>query len=612
MIGQRADAPKTTARYVQMFEEAENAAYAAQRDSRKYRNYVDGNQYTAEQKAELRRRGQPDTFVNRIRPKINYLVGLEIQSRTDPKAFPRTPQHRQGAEAATDALRFVADNTDWDSIRTLIYEDMLVEGYGGCEVVHEVVDGQIEVKVNHYPWDRLFYDPHSRKSDFSDARYVGAVVWMDAEEAIEAGAKASEVNWSLNESGWSDTFDDRPRHKVWADRKRKRVRIVLLYHIENGEWHYCYFHKGGVIDKGRVPYVDEKGKSVCPLLMQSMYTDLDNDRYGIIRDMIPLQDEINKRRSKALHLNTMRQVIMEEGAVESAEEVRSELARPDGVVQVQPDARFDIAPNGDLSMGQVALYQDAKSEMDLQGANAALSGETGESTSGRAVLARQRGGMVEIAPNVNQLHTLTKRVYEHMWQRIRQFWTEERWVRVTDDDRNVRFVGMNRPVTLMEELQGMPEEAVQEFALMNGLRPDDPRLGMPVRVENPVEEIEVDIQIEEVPEQINMESEQFQAVMGLAPAMMQANPQTADVVLDLMVDLAPGLKSDHRDKFKQRLEELRQMQQAGGGEAQQIQQAMTEMELAKADADITATIAKAQKDAAQAMATEANAMMGVA
>ncbi len=161
-----------------------------------------------------------------------------------------------------------------------------------------------------------------------------------------------------------------------------------------------------MFDKGRVPYVDEKGKSVCPLLMQSMYTDLDNDRYGIIRDMIPLQDEINKRRSKALHLNTMRQVVMEEGAVESAEEVRSELARPDGVIQVQPDARFDIAPNGDLSMGQVALYQDAKSEMDLQGANAALSGETGESTSGRAVLARQRGGMVEIAPNVNQLHTL--------------------------------------------------------------------------------------------------------------------------------------------------------------------------------------------------------------
>lgn len=609
MIGGRTPAPNETAKYVNMFEEAEDATYPAQKRAQRDRDYYDGKQLTPEEISALKERGQPPVVINRVRRKVDYLCGLEVQTRTDPKAYPRTPQHEQGAEAATDALRFVADNVDWDNIRSDIYEDMLVEGYGGCEVVHNVEGDRVEVAVNYYPWDRLFYDPYSRRADFSDARYKGAVIWMDAEEAIEQGAKEKDINWSLQDAAMSETYDDRPKYYIWADAKRKRVRIVLLHYKEKGDWHFCMFHKGGVIKKGRSPYVDEKGYSVCPLIMQSMYVDRDNNRYGVVRDMIDPQDEINKRRSKSLHLLTMRQVVMEDGAVESESEVRRELARPDGVVKKQPGMEFEILPQGDLAQGQVALYQDAKAELDMMGANAALAGDTGESASGRAVLARQQGGMVEITRNVTQLHELTKRVYEAMWNRIRQFWTDERWIRVTDDERNVRFVGFNRPVTVADELSQYPMEAVQEFAMQNGIGPNDPRLAEVVRVENPVEEMEVDISIEEVPDQVAMESEQFQAVMGLAPAMMQANPQTADVVLDLMVDLAPGLKSDHREKFKQRLEEVREMQQSGGGEAEQMQAMLAQMQMAQSEADITATLAKAEKDRASAFQTVAQTGM---
>lgn len=611
MIAGRTQAPNTTARFVAMFEEAEDATYAAQRRAQRDRDYYDGNQLTAEERNALKSRGQPPVVNNRIRRKVDYLCGLEVQTRTDPRAYPRTPQHEQGAEAATDALRFVADNVDWDSIRSDIYEDMLVEGFGGCEVVHTFDGEKSEVAVNFYNWDRLFYDPFSRKSDFSDARYKGAVIWMDAEEAIEQGAKKADVEWSLHDGAQSTTYDDRPKHYVWADQKRNRVRIVLLHYKEKGAWKFAMFHKGGIIRQGDSPYVDEKGNSVCPLIMQSMYTDRENNRYGIVRDMIDSQDEINKRRSKALHLLTMRQVVMEDGAVDSEAEVRRELARPDGVIKVTPGMQFDIQPQGDLAQGQVALYQDAKAEIDMMGANSALAGDTGESASGRAVLARQQGGMVEITRNVNQLHELTKRVYEAMWQRIRQFWTEERWIRVTDDERNVRFVGFNKPVTVADELSQYPEEMVAQFALENGVGPNDPRLDEVIRIENPIEEMEVDITIEEVPDQVSMESEQFQAVMGLAPAMMQANPQTSDVVLDLMVTLAPGLKSDHREQFKTRLQEIRESNEAGGGEQQQMQQMQMQLGMAKADADINATLARAEKDRAAAFQTAVETEMAV-
>ena len=608
MIAGRTEAPESTRSFVEMFEEAEDATYDARLRAERDRDYYNGIQLTSEETQALKKRGQPPVVTNRIRPKVDYLLGLEIQTRTDPKAIPRTPQHEQGAEAASDALRFVADKEDWDGQRTLVYEDMLIEGFGGAEVVHKQVGDKLEVDVNYYPWDRLFYDPHSRKHDFSDARYLGAVIWSDAEELGEQYPKEKDnIAWTLDDSSTSDTYDDRPKYYLWGDKTRRRVRVVLLHYIKDGQWYSCKFHKGGKLEEGPSPYMDENGKSVCPLLLQSMYVDRDNNRYGIVRDMISPQDEINKRRSKALHLLTMRQTIAEKGAVDSVADARRELARPDGFIEVQPDMRFEISQTGDLASGQVALLNEAKSEIDMMGANSALAGETGESASGRAVLARQQGGMVEIAPQIDKLHQFTKRVYEHMWMRIRQLWTEERWINVTDDDRNVRFVGFNRPVRLRDQLQQLPEEEVLEFARQYGLRPGDPRLDQAIDVQNPIEQMDVDISIEEVPDQVSMQAEQFQAVMGLAPAIVQAKPQLGDVILEMMMRLAPGLKADDRKKLTEGLEAVRQQEQQGGAQSQEMQQIAAQMQmqegqlaLAKGEADIEATMAKAIKDRASA------------
>ena len=38
---------------------------------------------------ELRKRGQPPVVINRIARKVDWLLGLEAQRRTDPRAFPR-------------------------------------------------------------------------------------------------------------------------------------------------------------------------------------------------------------------------------------------------------------------------------------------------------------------------------------------------------------------------------------------------------------------------------------------------------------------------------------------------------------------------------------------
>lgn len=516
---------------VAYFEDAEEATESARKMSERDRDYYDGKQYTAAELKTLRDRGQPDIVINRIQPKVNYLLGYEAANRTDPRAFPRTPQDQEASEAATDGLRYVKDATDLDQLFSNSWENIIIEGFGGIELTIEPKqDGTNEILPVRWDWDRLFYDPHSRRADFSDARYLGGVIWMDGDEAKRKWPEGAEaIDRTMGESSMTRTFDDRPDR--WVSRGngptssgRRRVRICQMYYRdpESAKWHLCIFTKGGKLDSMPVPFVDQNGQSWCPLLMQSAYVDRDNNRYGLVRLMIGVQDEINKRRSKALHRLTMRQVVTETGAVDDVDKTKSDLAKPDALIEVNPGFRFDLLPAGEQLSAELQLLQEAKNEIELMGPNSAMQGKDNDAPSGKAILANQQGGQTEISLLVDRHRWLKKRTYQRVWDLIRQYKNEEWWVRVTDDEKNVKFVGFNRPVTLGEkyqkqlESQGLPPEEIEQIMAQAA---NDPRLQEVVGRENVAADMHMDITIEEVPDVASMQEEQFQALASLAPAV---------------------------------------------------------------------------------------------
>lgn len=499
------------------FEEAEDQTYEARQLAERDRDYHDGDQWTKEELAILKKRKQPALTVNYIKRKVEFLRGYERRQRSDPKAYPRTPQHEDMAEAATDSLRFVADQNDFDEIRSQVYENLLVEGFGGADVVVEEHPSGIDVLIQYVPWDRLFYDPHSRAPDFSDAKYKGIVIWMDKEEAYELFPDRQDaIETTLASVSLSDTYDDRPRF-TWCDNRRSRVRIVQMHWYERGEWYVCTYTKGGaLIDPQVSPYVDEYGRSACSLIMRSAYIDRENNRYGAVRDMISLQDEVNKRRSKALHLMNMRQFQYERGAVDDVNKAKTELAKPDGAIEVNPGLQFEVLPTNDMAAGNMQMLQQATIEMQAAGPNAAMAGKDPRDQSGRAIQAQQQGGSIEIEPQMDNLRQWTRDIYQAVWLRVRQFWTEEKWVRVTDSDKNMKWVGLNHPVTLKEELEKMPREEAAQIAQSMGLQPGDPRLETVVRVENDISGLDVDIIIEEGADVVTIQAEQFAQLADLA------------------------------------------------------------------------------------------------
>lgn len=588
------------ATYVKYFEESEDATADERRFSERDRDYYDNKQLTDTEKRVLEQRGQPAIVVNRIKRKVDFLRGVEQQQRVDPKAFPRNPADEETAHAATDALRFVTDSNRYDTVRSGVWDNLLVEGLGGCEVVVEPKgqDGQLDIVIRHLPWDRIFRDPHSREPDCSDGNYLGLVLWMDLKDAQERWPDAAdELETIVSHATIGDTFDDRPRDSVWCDSKRKRVRVVQMWHKRYGQWHWCTFTRGVKLEGGPSPYVDEHGQPECPIKLTSAYIDRANARYGVVREMIGPQDEINKRRSKALHLLTLRQVVADKGAVDDAKQARIELSKPDGYIEVAPNKRFEVQVTSDLAAGQFQLLQHATNEIDLLGPNAAMQGKSNADQSGRAIIAQQQGGYVELGPVMDRLRQFNISVYQAVWSRIRQFWTQEKWIRVTDDERNIRFVPLNKPVTAGEQYlqqlqqQGLPPDQLQ-LAQQQVMM--DPRAQMIVGIQNNVAEMYVDIVVDDAPDTVTIQHEQFELMVQLVQAGVPIPP-------DQLVEM-----SQLKNK-EQVLEKMR-----GGGVDPQVAQQQAEQQaraqqLIEAEAQAKVQLLQAQAVKAQADAQRAQA-----
>lgn len=584
-----------------MVEQAADLTDAARDLSERDRDYYDGHQWTPAEVEALKKRKQPPTVINRIQRKIDAMVGIEQRSRTDPKAYPRNPGDEGAADVATKALVFVDDNTRFDVKKSAAFENLLIEGYGGVEVIVEQVmtkqGPRMEVAINRLRWEEIFFDPHSREKDFSDASYVGTQKWMNLDAALELyeGVYQGDddledmLSASISTVADGETYDDRPLSQQtmrWGDKRQKRVRVAQTYYKRSGNWYLAIYCGGGMIYNEVSPYQDEHGKPCNPIILMTAYIDRDNRRYGLVRTMISQQDEINKRRSKLLHQLNSRQTMGVKGAVSVAEMKRA-LAEPDGHVEIDADVfeaalqkgtqPFQVMQNNDQIMGQFQLLQESKSEIDLVGPNPSLVGQSEGGASGRAIMAQQQAGLAELSPIYDSLNDWTIRVYRAIWERIKQFWTEERWIRVTDEENAVQFLGLN-----------VVEGYMQVIDMQTGMPTIQPQ------VQNAVAEMDLDIIMEAVPDYVSLRHETFEQLSNMASQGIQIPPE--------MIIQASNLhnKSELLERLSEQQQGAAQAQQQAMQMQEQLMQFQQQLEAMQAEAKAQRDMAGAAKDAAQA------------
>ena len=572
------------------FTESEQLTQAARRNSLQAIDYYDSDQFTAQEKAKLAERNQPAIVINRIKPAINGIIGVTEKGRSDPRCWPRNPGDNDSADAATDVLRYIADYNRFKRLKQDCFQDMLVPGtmaaLVGCDADRQVTITQIR-------WEEFFHDPRARRKDFKDARYLGVAKWMYADDASAMFPQhAAQIELTVqNGVGGGvmpdETYQDRPLFGsgsggAWVDKKMRRILVVEIYYRESGSWRRAVFTGSDVLEHGPSPYLDHKGRPDCPIEAMSAYVRKDNGRYGAVWDMIGPQDEINKRRSKSVHLlSTSRIEAKDASAIDvDAELARREAARPDGVIPFG----WGMSPNTVDFQGNMEMMAEAKAEIERMGPNPAVLGRSEQDASGRALLARQQSGLIELANLYGALEDWELRIYRQCWGRAKQFWTAPQFIRVTDDENAPKFVGLNQPIPGGAPTMGM-----------------DPATGAPtlqpgvLGYKNVVAEMDVDIEVEAASDVGNIASEQFSEILQLvriSPVYQQQAP------LSVLIGLST---IPHKRAL------LDQLKQAADQQAQQAAQAQ-QISLQHAQAQLANTQADTQQKAATGFAKATDAL----
>lgn len=588
------------------FEEYADATKATRKLAEKCRDYYDGNQLTEDERKKLKKRGQPCVIDNKIKDKCDTLLGIEKQQRTDPKAFPRNQQDDESAEVATDTLRYIADASLYKlTCRLPAANNLIVEGLCAGQVVIEKQKGRPpKVCMEHIRQDRVFYDIRSLKPDFSDKTYCGYFTWMDVEDALELWVDAKPIldasfagEAGQSESGTDKSLDDKPRYTMVTS-GRKRVQIFTHYLKLKGKWNTCTWCKGGFLDPVKVStYKDEDGAPDCCIEIQALYRDSDGHPYGVAYRYLDLQDEHNKRRSKMLHLLSTKQLIAENGAFDDINKAREELHKPDGVLSPNSGFKWEVQTNLDMAESQFRIMEYTDLQLSQTGPNSALAGTSGQ-ISGIAKARDQQAGQLPISPVFDALDFWEMRMYRQGWKRARQYWRGEMFIRITDDEEKVQFVGLNQPTTVGEQLvekakkdpqfqQAPPEE---QAAMVQTIAAH-PAAQQPIK-KNEIAKMDMDIIIERGEDTVNVQQEEFAMLTEIA----KARPEVPFSALLKMSQLRQATKKMVLDELKGNTPEAQQQAQ--------MKQQIFELETALKKATIEKTAAQAEQ--AKAAATESH------
>lgn len=590
--------PITIDRARRYFMESTTATVKNDRECKIDARYYHNDQIGADQRAKLKQRGQPIVIVNRIAPAISGILGIIDSAQTDPQCWPRTPEMQGTADIATKILRYLNDRADMERVMADLSTDYFIHGTCAALVGEEAFNGASEIGVTPIKWEDFFYDPMARDYDFRDARYLGVSQMRDADDVAILYPEQYKALGNPFDSGadWLDGKHSIEEEMMWLDRDRRRIRVVELYFKHtDGNWHRVVFCEAGFLDFGQSAYVNDQKQSICPIVAASYEVNRHNgDRYGPIRAMRYLQDEINSRRSKLLNETNNRRVqqVVEDVEEGSKDIAKREAAKADGALPYG----WQAVSAPDIAEGQALLLNEAKADMDRLAPTPAVLGRMGAGDSGRARQVLQQAGYTEWARSFERLMKLEESINRHLWFGAKQFMTQPQWIRATGEARSTEWVQVNVPV----DVKYVPDVDPQ-----TGQPNIDPTTGQPHMIAQPVYDkaiaaMDVDIVLDTVPDSSTLEHETVQELLRYAGStgISPLDPQFKAL---LMLFPLPN-KTQTLEQWES-VRKMMQEEQAAQMQAQQ-QQMMQQQQLQAAHIQ-----AKAAKDTAQAHKAEADAMM---
>uniref|UniRef100_I2Q033 Phage P22-like portal protein n=1 Tax=Desulfovibrio sp. U5L TaxID=596152 RepID=I2Q033_9BACT len=473
-------------------------------------DYYDGLQWSDEDRRVLQQRGQAALVFNKVMPTINWICGTEKKTRIDYRVVPRGPEDTEPAEAKTKLLKYLSDVNRTGFHRSKAFQDAAISGVGWIEHCVVADPDDEPLRVRYEDWRNVWYDHLAVELDLSDARYLFRSKWVDEDLACamfpDRAEKVHEAAIYLANNAWTDDDefyfqqtnailqDGRPASShmssvgEYANVQNRRTRVKLVecwyrepaqcqcirgkglgpengslfdesnplhqFYVENGQAtvidalklqvRCAIFTGNSLLWEGPSPYRHNR----FPFVPVWCYRrKRDNAPYGVVRGLRDVQDDLNKRRSKALWLLSNNQMIYEQGALSDPDAARDELSAPDGMVETAPGAidKVIVRDQPQLAEWQVRLMeQNAQYLQDAAGVTDENLGQDTNAKSGKAIQARQQQGHVVTAGIFDNLRLSVQLSGEIQLSLVEQFYDTPKVLRILGSDpKAMEFVQLN-------------------------------------------------------------------------------------------------------------------------------------------------------------------------
>jgi len=415
-----------------------------------------GDQWDSAVKQQLAIESRPALTLNKIKPIIRNLSGYQRQNRQDLKVVARKGGLVYVSELLTELTKYIYDTSMVDWQLSSQFVDGVIGGKGwlfaDIDYTKDPLNGDIVI-ARENPF-MVLEDPFSTKYDLSDSKYVIRCYWDDIDNLQLAFPKIKDL-------GILPTLNEQEREKIGIEtedyvspaNKTGALSDINKYrYLVKDCWYREFMKKKILIDINTLETEDASGKTteflqnlvntyphlrvierVIPCLYLTSYvgnvvlqevkdpfgpgiTEIPAVRFcdeqiyahknlirGEVDDLIDPQNEINKRRSQALHhLNTSANSgwIIEEDALNPAEirKLESMGSKPGVTVITRPgkkDKIEKIVPSV-LSQGHIELEKFGAMDMkEISGVNSDLLGYQSErQESGVAMDLRRKHGLM--------------------------------------------------------------------------------------------------------------------------------------------------------------------------------------------------------------------------
>lgn len=159
--------------------------------------------------------------------------------------------------------------------------------------------------------------------------------------------------------------------------------------------------------------------------------------YGVIRQIVDPQSDLNQRKNQALFMMATRQVVADEGAVEDKDDAIKQVAKVNGYIEVKKGARFEIRDNQSLAGPHVQFAEmDSAYLKQISGVTSENRGMGNSALSGIAIQSLQEQGTVITTPIIDNHQLAHQLEGEQVLSLCEQYINRKMQFRVTSDIKN--------------------------------------------------------------------------------------------------------------------------------------------------------------------------------